>query len=56
MSKRFIVTRKNGMLEDWGADDVLFTQTHVLFVDEARAFTHALHADEVREIEVQEEG
>lgn len=56
MSKRYILTLKNGLMEDWGADHIGFSPTHVLFMDKAGELTHAIHAENVREIEVQEEG
>lgn len=51
---RYIVTRRNGSLEDWGADEVRFGQTHVLFLDKGK-ITHAVHADEIREMAVEDE-
>lgn len=55
MSKRYIITRKNGSLEDWGADSLDFKPSHILFMENGK-MTHAVHVDEVREIAVEEEG
>jgi len=55
MSKRYVVTKKNGSLEDWGADSIGFTSQHILFLDNGE-MTHAILAEDVREIEVEDEG
>ena len=56
MSNRYIITRKDGSLEDWGAESVTFGHTHILFLDGAGEIINAVHADEVREIVVEAEG
>lgn len=60
MSKRFILTLKNGFLEDVGADIMQFERTHILFfpyedATNNRKLEYGIHADLVHTI-VQEEG
>lgn len=52
--KRFILTLKNGGLEDVGAECVNFGPKHIVFTDKAGNLEYAIHADLVMRVE--EEG
>jgi len=47
---RYYITRPNGEVDDIGADDCLFENHHLIFIDEDKRPVVVLHADEVREI------
>lgn len=55
MGKRYIITRRNGSLEDIGAENIQFIQNHVAFLDEDGEPIIAYHSDEIRMIEFQTE-
>ena len=51
MSKRYILTLTNGMLEDVGAESIEFTPTHIVFAsDNGRVLDYAIRADLVKNI------
>lgn len=51
--KRFILTLKNGELEDVGSHNVNFGPAHIVFTDEKGGLDYAIHADLVHRVEIE---